>query len=414
MNFANSTQLFGLEHVYWQLPLVAYPFLSGLVAGSFIVGSLSHVFGLKRFEPLAKMAIIVTLAFLIGAALAPLAEAWQRERFWELITRDHFPYSPLGMFIIVWIAYVILVLVEMYFLFRQDNISLAQHGRGWRKTWHGLLTFGSRNLSELSLKRDHSILVGLAAAGILLAFAFHGYVGFVFGALKARPLWSSPMMPVIFLISAIVSGIAAMITVYTVIQGGLGENPVDSDILDGLMGLMKWAIFVDLFLDLIELLTSGVRSYASLPVYRGFSAIFFSPGPLAFNYWVVQIGLLIVTLVMTFVRPLRRSLAGSNIAALLALVSVFAMRYNTVIGAELQPKASQGLVRYTPAWFGMDSWQVVVGLFAIVVFLISLSLLLLPWERSWTASWSNEGSAVPVVPGVAAGRAAGPKKGGTS
>jgi hypothetical protein len=138
------------------------------------------------------------------------------------------------------------------------------------------------------------------------------------------------------------------------------------------------------------LLTSGVRSYAPGPVYQGFSAIFFTGGPLAFNYWVMQLGLLIVALVMTFFRPLRESKSWPNVAAILVLVSVYAMRYNTVIGGELQPKVSQGLVTYTPDWVGIDSWQVIIGLFALVVFLAGLGLLLLPWERSWVASWADK------------------------
>ncbi|MBU2732770.1 NrfD/PsrC family molybdoenzyme membrane anchor subunit, partial [Acidithiobacillus ferridurans] len=293
------------------------------------------------------------------------------------------------------------------YIFRPDNIYLAQHARGWRKSWHNLLTFGSRDLSEQALKRDHTILIILAGTGIGLAFAFHGYVGFVFGALKARPLWDTPLMPVLFLVSATVSGIAAMILVYTLVQGGLGEDPLDIGLMDGLMKLLKWTIFVDLFLDLIELLTSGVRAYASLSVYRGFSAIFFSGGPLAFNYWVVQIGFLLVALVMTFFRSLRQSRVWPNVAALLVLVSVFAMRYNTVIGGELQPKVSQGLVTYVPAWVGIDSWQVIIGLFALVIFLVSLSLLLLPWERSWTASWAGEKQAAPQPPTIPAPSATG-------
>jgi molybdopterin-containing oxidoreductase family membrane subunit len=200
-------------------------------------------------------------------------------------------------------------------------------------------------------------------------------------------------MPVLFLVSAIVSGIAVMIVAYTLVQGGLGEDPLDTGVMDGLMKLLKWGIFVDLFLDLIELLTSGVRAYAPGPVYRGFSAIFFTGGPLAFNYWVMQLGLLIVALVMTFFRPLRESKSWPNVTAILVLVSVYAMRYNTVIGGELQPKTSQGLVAYAPDWVGIDSWQVIIGLFALVVFLAGLGLLLLPWERSWVASWAGESPA---------------------
>ena len=383
----------GLEFVYWQLPLVAYPFLSGLVAGTFIVGSLSHVFGQKKFEPLTKMSAMMTLAFLVVAALAPLTEATQRERFWELLTRSHIPYSPLGLFIVIWTAYLILVLVEMYFIYRADNIHLAQHAQGWRKSWHSFLTFGSRDLSPHMRERDEKVLFALSVTGILLAFGFHGYVGFVFGALKARPLWSNPLMMPMFIVSAIVSGVAFMIAAYVVIQRGLAAKPVDLDILDGLMKFLMGMVFIDIFLDLVDLLNSGVSAYTSLAVYNGFSRIFFSGGPLAFMFWVLQIGFLVAALVMTLFGSVRRSPLLASVTAVLVLISVFAMRYDTVIGGELQPKVSQGLVRFVPHVFGIDSWQVLIGLVGIAVFMICLSLLLLPWEPDWVASWAGGAAA---------------------
>ncbi len=114
-------QLLGLEHVYWGILIVIYPYLSGLVAGSFIVGSLSKVFGAKKFEPMAKLAAIVTLAFLLIAALAPLADARQSSRFLELYSRPHVLYAPMGLFTLIWTAYVLLALAETYFIFRQGQ-----------------------------------------------------------------------------------------------------------------------------------------------------------------------------------------------------------------------------------------------------------------------------------------------------
>ncbi len=382
-------RLLGLEYVYWGMPLVLYPFMSGLVAGSFIVSTLSKVFGLKLFEPLAKLGVALTLVFLFVAALCPLAEATTRSRWWELLTRDHIPYSPLSLFIVIWLAYVALVLYELYLIFRQDNIRLAQYGHGWRRSWHRLLTLGSTDTSAASIRRDHTVLVVLSALGILLAFLFHGYVGFVFGALKARPLWSNPLMMPMFIMSAIVSGVALMILAYEIIEGGLVGRKIDRDILDGLMKLLMALIFVDLFLDIVDLLNSGVSAYTSEPVYWGFSHIFFSGGPLAFSYWGLQLGFLVLALLMTFVRGMRRSVFWSGITALLVLVSVFAMRFNTVIGGELEPKVSQGLVAYRFPMFGLDSLQVAIGMLAIALTLICLVLLLLPWEPSWVDAWTG-------------------------
>lgn len=384
--------MLGLEHIYWGMPLVLYPYLSGLVAGSFIVATLSKVFGIKKFEPLAKIGVALTLVFLIIAALAPLAEATMRSRWWELFTRDHIPYSPLGFFIIIWVLYVILVLIELYVIFRPDNIKLAKYAQGWRRSWHKLLAFGSRDTSAKAMHRDHTVLVVLSAIGILLAFIFHGYVGFVFGALKARPLWSNPLMMPMFIMSAIVSGVALMILAYEIIEKGLGSGKIDPEIVDGLMNLMMWLIFVDLFLDIVDLVNSGVSAYTSLPVYQGFSKLFFFPnGPLAVSYWVIQLGFLVVAMLMCFVPKMRRSTFWSSIAALLVMVSVFAMRFNTVIGGEMQPKVSQGLVRYQLPWFGVDSVQVAVGLFAIALTLICLVLLLLPWNPEWVDAWTRRG-----------------------
>lgn len=387
----HAHHLLGLEHVYWGLPLVMYPYLSGLVAGSFIVSTLSKVFGMKKFEPLAKMAVALTLVFLIMAALCPLSEAIQRVRWWELLTRDHIPYSPLGLFIVIWLAYVILVLIELYLIFRTDNVRIAEHGHGWRRSWHGLLTFGSRDVSEASVHRDHKLLVILSVIGIVLAFLFHGYVGFVFGALKARPLWSDPLMPPLFIVSAIVSGIAMMILAYEIIEGGVIGRAVNREIVDGLMKLMMWVIFVDLFFDVVQLLNTGVSAYTSRSVYWGFSNIFSYPnGPLAFSYWVIELGFMVVALLITFVGRMRSSIFWSAFASILVLVSVFAMRFNTVIGGELQPKASQGLVAYHLPLTGLDSLQVGIGIVALSVCLIAFALILLPWEPTWVDAWTRQ------------------------
>ena len=375
-----NVPVMGLEHVYWGLPIVIYPYISGLVAGSFIVGSLSKVFGQKIFEPIAKLSLLVTLAFLLVAPLAPLSDARQPSRFLELYTRAHLPYSPLGLFTMIWTTYVLLVLVEMYFAFRQDNIRLGQVVQGWRGALYRAFTLGSRDLSERAERRDHTILIVLASLGILLAFAFHGYIGFVFGAIKARPLWSNPLMPVLFIVSAIVSGIALMILVYNVVWRYLSpERRIDPRIVEGLMSLLMWTIFIDLFLDAVDLLNSGVAAYASGPVVQGFTQIF-AGGPLTFMYWGMQLGFLVLAMVLTFFRFARRSALWSSLAAILTVVSVYAMRYNTVIGGQLQPKISQGLILYTPPLAGRASVQVVIGLFAIVLFIFFVLLEFLPWE----------------------------------
>ncbi len=76
------------------------------------------------------------------------------------------------------------------------------------------MTLGSSNISARSLAIDESVGWIVTLIGIPSAFLLHGYVGFIFGSIKANPWWSSPLMPVVFIFSAMVSGIAAVMLLY--------------------------------------------------------------------------------------------------------------------------------------------------------------------------------------------------------
>ena len=49
--------------IEWDLLIVIYPFITGLVAGAFIVSSLYHVFGLTKLKPVARFSLVTALAF---------------------------------------------------------------------------------------------------------------------------------------------------------------------------------------------------------------------------------------------------------------------------------------------------------------------------------------------------------------
>ena len=117
-----------LENIYWGILIVTYPFVSGLVAGSFVVASLSHVFKQHKLDKLAPLALIVSFALLLGAPLTVLADARQPVNAFELFTRAHVPYSPLGDFTVIWLTYVLLMFVETYFAFREGNVEAIVHG----------------------------------------------------------------------------------------------------------------------------------------------------------------------------------------------------------------------------------------------------------------------------------------------
>ena len=87
------------------------------------------------------------------------------------------------------------------------------------KRWlYIILTLGTRDVSEEALATDKKAVKILAAIGIPVACFLHGYAGFIFGSVKANALWMSPLMPVIFIMSAVVSGIALCMLTYLIIM----------------------------------------------------------------------------------------------------------------------------------------------------------------------------------------------------
>jgi predicted membrane protein len=375
-----------LENVYWGLPIVIYPFLSGLLAGSFVVGALYHLFHVEKLKPVSQISLIASFAMLLIAAIAPLADALQPQRaMWELYLRDHFPYSPLGMFIILWTIFAITFLVELYYLFRESNIKRAAEDKGIRGKVSKFLTLGSMSLSKESIARDHKALWIISILGIILSILFHGYVGFLFGAIKARALWSDPIIPPMFIASAVVSGIAFVGLLY-----GVGfplfsnKNKVSPDTLDTIGMTLVYAIFADLFFDLVEWLYS-VRGYNSKEVYDNWHAVYSyaGHGPLWFNYHVLQIGLglIVPAFLLLFFKSIRRSLFWTILIDFIVTVSVFEMRFNTVIGAQLPTRIGQGLINLKIPFWTFDGYLTGIGLFGMGLVIIFVLGYFLGWEH---------------------------------
>jgi Ni/Fe-hydrogenase subunit HybB-like protein len=370
----------GLENVYWGLMIVTYPYISGLVAGSFVVSSLSHVFHQKLFDDLAPLAVLVSFALLLAAPLTVLGDARQPMNFWELMARGHWPYSPIAFFILIWMSYIVLMLFELYFAFRAQNVRRLIRSQGQSRLYR-FLTLGSRNASLAGETRDKRVLMVLSAIGILMAFLFHGYIGFIFGSTKARPLWATPLMPVLFIVSAMVSGIALMWVVNVLVMR-FYHRPVNRALANGLLTYLVLFVLLDLYMDAVDFLTSAIPAYTQGPVSQGFQRILMY-GPNSWVYFGLQLGVgLGIPLIGWIIPQVRRSLAGGALMSLAVLVGVFAMRWDVVIAGQEQSKISSNVVTVAIPWTGFDSIQTVIGVFA-VAFVVFMGLAwVFPWQ-SW-------------------------------
>ncbi|MCJ7441088.1 MAG: polysulfide reductase NrfD [Thermoanaerobaculaceae bacterium] len=369
--------------LHWALLVVIYPYLTGLVAGAFILASLEKVFKVKEVEPTYRLAMLTALAFLIVAPMPLLAHLGHPERSFEIFLTPHFE-SAMAMFGFVYAWYLMVVLLlEIWFEYRADVVKWSESQKGWRRLAYRLISLGSNDISPKAVAFDQKAVHTITLIGIPSAFLLHGYVGFIFGSVKANPWWSSVLMPIVFLFSAIVSGIALVLLLYYFTTLVRRKTP-EMSCLNKLASFLLYTLIVDLSLETLDFIH---RLYESEESIKILSELIFSK--LFLSLTIVQIllgtiGPILLLAIARFSRlPDELKRVGYFIAALLIQVGIFSTRWNVVIGGQLFSKSLRGLTVYKMQLVGAEGLLVGIG-FLILPFLILFLLvkLLPPWQES--------------------------------
>ncbi|MGO4884920.1 MAG: NrfD/PsrC family molybdoenzyme membrane anchor subunit [Bryobacteraceae bacterium] len=370
----------------WGLLIVLYPYITGLVAGAFILASLERVFKVDAVRPTYRLALLTALAFLLVAPLPLQLHLGHPERSFEMYLTPH-RSSAMAMFGFVYLWYLtVVLLLEIWLEYRAEIVHLAQKTTGWTRFIYKTLTLGSYNVSPESLRIDNKVGYAVTVIGIPSAFLLHGYVGFIFGSVKANPWWSSPLMPVVFLFSAMVSGIAAVLVLYAV-SSKLRKVPIDMRCLDTIAKYLFYTFLIDFTLEMMDLIH---RTYEADESFR--SLDFMVHTRLWASHVIVQLilgtaiplALLAATQLWKFSEAARRVLYIT--ASGLALIGIFAMRWNVVIGGQLFSKSFLGYTSYKMEFATREGLLPAIFLmilpFAILLVLVKL---LPPWEGSKAA-----------------------------
>ena len=368
----------------WSILIVLYPFITGLVAGAFILASLERVFRVEAVKPTYRLALLTALAFLLDAPLPLQLHLGHPERSPEMYFTPH-ATSAMAMFGYVYLWYLMAVLVfEIWLDYRRDIVILSQQSKGLLRVIFKIMTLGSNNISERSLRIDDKVGWIVTLIGIPSAFLLHGYVGFIFGSIKANPWWSSPLMPVVFIFSAMVSGVAAVMLIYMATTK-LRKLAIDMRCVDTIAMYMFYIFIIDFSLEMLDLIH---RIYEADESFR--SLDFMVHTKLFFSQIVLQIILgTLVPLTLLFITQVwKNSLSAIvrkriyTICGSLIMISVFAMRWNVVIGGQLFSKSFLGYTTYKMEMVSREGLLVAVGLTILpFLFLWALVKLLPPWPE---------------------------------
>jgi Ni/Fe-hydrogenase subunit HybB-like protein len=373
----------------WSLLIVLYPYITGLVAGAFILASLERVFNVREVQPTYRLALLTALAFLLVAPLPLQAHLGHPERSYEIFMTPN-KQSAMAMFGFVYAWYLMVVLLlEIWFDYRRDMVRWAREARGWRRWLYYGLTLGATDVSERAVAFDESAGRWITIIGIPSAFLLHGYVGFIFGSIKANPWWSSVLMPVVFLFSATVSGIALVLVLY-MLSSMFRWRPINMACLEKLSQFLFYALVVDFSLEALDFIHRLYEAEESIEILAQMveSRLFLSLIVLQLLFGT----LIPLVLLGAFSPGLRKGgfiRASAELkqlvfltSAVLIQIGIFSIRWNVVIGGQLFSKSLRGLTVYKVELLGIEGLATTLGLLILpFVILWVLVKILPPWPE---------------------------------
>lgn len=366
----------------WSILIVLYPYITGLVAGAFILASLERVFKVEVLKPTYHLALLTALAFLMVAAMPLVSHLGHPFRSYEIMTTPQ-PQSAMAIFGFIYLWYLMVVLLlEIWFDYRRDLVLWSQEKKGVLRIVYKILSLGVTDLSKKTLDWDEKLGYFITVVGIPSAFLLHGYVGFIFGSIKANPWWSTVLMPVIFLFSAMVSGIALVMFLYIMVSK-IRKVKIDMACLDEVGKFLFYVLVLDFTLESLDQVHRIYEAGESFEILH-----MLVTGKLTYTLFLFQ-GLLgtivpIVTLgIFRLYKPkesIRKPLY--LMSSLLVLMGIFFMRWNVVVGGQLFSKSFLGFTSFKIGLIGLEGY--LMAAFWIILPFIILSFLLWllpPWKK---------------------------------
>lgn len=364
-------------HLTWTIMIVLYPYFTGLVAGAFAVAALYYVFGKKELEPVARLALAASFCFCAFATTPLLLHLHQPLRAFNIMFTPNFT-SAMSGFGFIYTFYLVLLAVEIVLVFRPQILARGRASHGVMKLVYRVLALGVTHESARSREVDHKWIRALSIIGIPAACVLTGYTGFIFGAMKANPWWSSAAMPLIFLMSAIVSGVAVLVLIYS-FSRLVARKPIDDDCVRSMLKTLWLFLIVALALEELDLLNKAYEAGAAWEIMH----TLIDKHIHVTHFWVQTVLGAVVPLILLPIAfsprlGMHMRVRIGGIASLLVLMQVLAMRWNVVIGGQLFSKSLRGFRDYVPELLGREGVLAGVLLLAAPFFLLWIAGKVLP------------------------------------
>jgi Ni/Fe-hydrogenase subunit HybB-like protein len=290
-------------------------------------------------------------------------------------------------FVYAWYLMAVLLL-ELWLDYRHDFVIWSKQHRGLKRWLYRIFTVGVYDVSPAALKLDHKLSFAISIIGIPSAFLLHGYVGFIFGSVKANPWWGNVLMPIIFIFSAIVSGMAVCVLIYMAVAKLRGQA-WDTNCLDVMGRMLFYALACDAAIEALDWIHRLYFKDESIHVLKQLAA-----GKLFYTLLILQalLGTLVPLISLGFIQLFPEKLSAVvrkrvylGMAALI-LIGVAAMRWNVVIGGQLFSKSLRGFTTYKMEMAGHEGLGMAIFLLILPFIILTVFVkLFLPKEMTNSA-----------------------------
>lgn len=340
----------GYRHVYgvtrqipWGILISGYIFCVVTSTGLCLVSSIGHVFGYEPYMPIAKRAVFMSIVFMLAG--------------FSIIFFDI--ENPFRM--------------AIYNVISPNFTS----NMWWMGTLYGLYLFALGVEYFFLLDQNHAMSRLSGLFGVIFGVAAHSNLGAVFGMLHGREFWYGPYMPIYFIVSAMMSGGAAIIfftCMAWMINRGILSRRMERAI-KAVCQLTTMLIAIIMFFTMWKII-SGVVSPEKYVAIKAF--IF---GPYALNFWGAELMLGMVLPFIILIRSRGINFVLMFVASGMMMIGIFFMRYDLVLAGQIVPvfhalnvEEYSSLLSYVPSFHEIS---VVVGglAFAALAFITGEKIL---------------------------------------
>jgi len=327
-----------------------------LSAGAFSLCVAVYLIGLTRYQPIARTATFIGLLGYTMALLCLLLDIGRPDRFWHALVfwNTHSLLWEVTMCVTLYLA--VLVFESMPVFGAQEWLRRrSPRVASW-------------------MRRTHHYAPVLAIIGLGLSSLHQSSLGAVYGVIKARPIWFKPEMSVVFMLSAIVGGIALTLFASMLAARLTPRARVNDGLMERLAHFVGWLLVAYFYFRAWDTLST---TYTYDPG-RTEGLRLLTGGTLSFNFWVLEVLLgMIVPMVLLLKRRTRQHPFWRLIALGLIVLGVAVFRWDTnlagllVVMSYLPGSQAAAYTSYNPSFV---EWAAGLGVIAYGLLAFSLGV----------------------------------------